>query len=114
MVPVPATLRPHERILRRPEFERVYDRGRKVHGQFGIIFLLANGLTVARLGIAATRKFGNAVERNRAKRLIRDVFRRNKIAPGFDTVVIPKRALLDVTLSTFEAEFRRLLERSTR
>lgn len=114
MIQIPATLRPHERILRREEFKRIYDRGRKIHGQFGIIFLSANGLAVARLGIAATRKFGSSVVRNRAKRLIRDVFRRNKIAPGFDIVVIPKRALLDVTLSTFEAEFRRLLERSTR
>lgn len=114
MARIPATLRPHERVLRRQEFERIYERGRKIHGQFGIIFLFANGLAVARLGIAATRRFGSAVDRNRAKRLIRDVFRRNKIAPGFDIVVIPKRALLDVTLSTFEAEFRRLLERSSR
>jgi ribonuclease P protein component len=51
------------------------------------------------------------VARNRAKRLIRDVFRRNKIAPGFDVVVIPKRALLEASLSTFESEFRQLLDR---
>ena len=67
--------------------------------------------TVSRLGIAATRKFGGSVARNRAKRLIRDVFRRNKIAPGFDVVVVPKRALLETSLSAFEAEFRRTLER---
>ena len=75
---------------------------------------LSNGLESARLGIAATRKFGGAVARNRAKRLIRDVFRRNKIAPGFDVVVIPKRVLLDVSQSAFEAEYRRLLERRPR
>lgn len=74
------------------------------------MFLLANG-GVGRLGIAATRKLGGSVERNRAKRLIREVFRRNKIADGFDVVVVPKRELLDATLTTLEADYRRLLAR---
>ena len=74
------------------------------------MFLLASG-GVGRLGIAATKKLGGAVERNRAKRLIREVFRRNKIADGFDVIVIPKRELLDASLSTLEADYRRLLAR---
>ena len=109
-----AAFRPHGRIRRREEFQRVYAEGTKVHGRFGILFLLPNGLDVSRLGIAATRKFGGSVARNRAKRLIRDVFRRNKIAAGFDVVVVPKRALLETSLSAFEAEFRRTLERRAR
>ena len=74
------------------------------------MFLLSNG-GVGRLGIAATKKLGGAVERNRAKRLIREVFRRNKIADGFDVVVVPKRELLDASLSTLETDYRRLLAR---
>jgi ribonuclease P protein component len=69
---------------------------------------------VGRLGIAATRKIGGAVQRNRAKRLIREVFRRNKIVQGFDVVVIPKRELLDASLSTLEADYRSLVERRLR
>jgi len=75
------------------------------------MFLLANDGGVGRLGIAATKKLGGSVERNRAKRLIREVFRRNKIAPGFDVVVIPKRELLDASLSALEADYRTLLAR---
>jgi ribonuclease P protein component len=78
------------------------------------VFLLSNGTSVGRLGIAATRKLGGSVQRNRAKRLIREVFRRNKIAPGFDVVVIPKRELLDASLSTLEADYRNLVERRLR
>ena len=74
------------------------------------MFLLENA-GLGRLGIAATKKLGGSVERNRAKRLIREVFRRNKIADGFDVVVIPKRELLDASLSTLEADYRRLLAR---
>ena len=75
------------------------------------MFLLANKSGIGRLGIAATKKLGGSVERNRAKRLIREVFRRNKIAPGFDVVVIPKRELLDASLSILEADYRTLLAR---
>ena len=75
------------------------------------MFVLANNRAVGRLGIAATKKLGGSVQRNRAKRLIREVFRRNKIAQGYDVVVIPKRELLDATLNVLEADYRTLLER---
>ena len=107
-----AAFRAAERVRRRVEYQQIYDRGLRTHGRYLTLFTLSNNLPTGRLGIAATRKFGGAVERNRAKRLIREVFRRNKLAPGFDIVVIPKRELLDASLSALEAEFRNILERS--
>jgi len=68
---------------------------------------------VGRLGITATRKIGGAVRRNRAKRLIREVFRRNKIG-RLDVVVVARRELVDASLTVFEREYRTLLERSAR
>ena len=106
--------RPEERIRRRAEFKQVYERGVRIHSRFSTVFILPNERAVGRLGIAATRKLGGAVQRNRAKRLIREVFRRNKIAAGFDVVIIPKRDLLDASLSTIEADYRTLLERRLR
>lgn len=103
-----------ERVRRRAEYQRIYDRGVKLHGRLFTLFRFANGLEVGRLGIAATRKFGGAVARNRAKRLIREVFRRNKLAPGFDIVIVPRRELLDTSLVALESEFRNMLERSAR
>ena len=103
-----------ERVRRRVEYQRIYDRGLKVHGKFLTMFTLVNNLQFGRLGIAATRKMGGAVVRNKAKRLIREVFRRNKLAPGFDVVVIPRRELVDASLTAIEAEFRNVLERSLR
>ena len=103
--------RPAERIRRRAEFQQVYERGVRIHSRYSTVFILANEGGVGRLGIAATKKLGGAVRRNRAKRLIREVFRRNKIASGFDVVVIPKRELLDASLNVLEADYRILLER---
>jgi ribonuclease P protein component len=106
--------RPEERIRRRSDFQQVYTRGSKVHGRYCTLFLMRGVGPAGRLGIAATKKLGGAVQRNRAKRLIREVFRLNKIAPGYDVVVVPKRELLDASLTVLEAEYRKLLERARR
>jgi len=65
----------------------------------------------ARLGIAATRKMGAAVERNRAKRLVRELFRHNKPAGALDVVVVPRREILAADFDRIETEFRSLLAR---
>jgi len=109
-----ARFRPAERIRRRPEFQQVYERGTRVHSRLCTLFVLPNGQASGRLGIAATRKLGGAVVRNRAKRLIREVFRRNKITGGFDVVVVPKRELLDASLTVLEADYRTTFERASR
>ena len=109
-----ASFRSHERIKTRAEFQEIYRKGARVHGRYSTVFVLANQLPIGRLGIAATKKLGDAVERNRAKRLIREVFRRNKVAPGFDVVVIPKRELLDTSLTALETDYRNTLERTFR
>jgi RNase P protein component len=46
--------------------------------------------------------------------LIREVFRHNKIASGFDVVVVPKRDLLQASLTVLEADYRSILERRLR
>jgi ribonuclease P protein component len=109
-----ARFTPPEHIRRHADFQRVYKQGSRSSGRFATLFLLANQLPVGRLGIAATKKLGGAVQRNRAKRLIREVFRQSKVAPGFDLVVVPKRDLLDASLTAIDAEYRRNLDRSIR
>jgi ribonuclease P protein component len=89
----------------------VYDQGVRATGRLLTLIILPNGLPVARLGIAAGKKVGGAVQRNRAKRLIREVFRRNKPAPGIDVVVIPRRELIEAPLPTLEADYLGALTR---
>lgn len=103
--------RPAERIRQRAEFQKIYERGARLQSRYFTIFLLGNELGLGRLGIAATRKLGGAVERNRAKRLIREVFRRNKLARGVDVVIVPKRGLLDASLTALEREYNAVVER---
>jgi ribonuclease P protein component len=98
-----------ERLRRRADYERIYKQGLKVHGRYMTMFLLQSGRDVTRLGIAATRKLGNAVIRNRAKRLSREMFRRHKPRPGLDLVVIPRREFLSAEFATLERDYRTLV-----
>jgi ribonuclease P protein component len=107
-------LRTDQRIRRRAEFQRIYDTGTRIHGRFMIVFLLPNASAGTRLGIAATRRLGGAVSRNRAKRLVRELFRRNHAPAGLDIVVNPRRELLDAPFASLEADYTSILRRRRR
>lgn len=108
------TFRRDEHIRRRGDFQRVYERGARVRARHMTVFFLPTQLPVARLGIAATRKMGGAVKRNLAKRLIREVFRRNKPPQGTDIVVIPRPHLPTIPLAALEIDYQTALTRQPR
>jgi ribonuclease P protein component len=67
--------------------------------------------------VVASKKLGGAVQRNRAKRLVRDIFRRHKTEPavaGHDIVIILRRELLDAAIAALEADYQAVLRRETR
>ena len=105
------TLTQAERLRRRVDFERVYQQGLKAPGRFMTLFLLKNGGSMSRLGIAATRKICNAVVRNRAKRMARAIFRQHKPGLALDLVVLPRREFFSVEFASLEAEYQSILSR---
>ena len=72
--------RPQDRIRKRSEYKVNYARGRRIPSKHFVLFIARNALGRPRLGITVTRRLGGAVRRNRAKRLIREIFRRYKPA----------------------------------
>ncbi len=104
-------LKPSERIRRRTDFQRVYDQGIRASGRYLALVVLPNPGGVSRLGIAATRRVGSAVRRNRAKRLVREVFRRAKPEEGLDVVVIVRPEAADAGLADLAADYREVLGR---
>ena len=105
------TLHPHERVRRRPEFLHAYEQGRKHHARYMTIFACESAKPAARLGVSATRKFGPAVVRNKAKRRARELFRHHKPMPGVDLVIIPRRGFDSVVFTDLVTDFLGALRR---
>ena len=107
-----------QRVRRRSEFQQAFSAGYRVSSMYFTLIILPGAAapeqqTPARLGIVASRKLGDAVRRNRAKRLIREVFRHLEPLPvsGPDVVVIPRRELFDAPFSDLERDFRTAWQR---
>ncbi len=100
-----------ERLLKRKEFQLVFDKGEKFGNKQLKIYALSNGNSVSRLGLVVGRKFGNSPRRNRFKRILREAYRLNKslLNNGADIVVIPRPGLTGLTLKTIEDNFKVIL-----
>ena len=99
-----------QRVRKRPEFQQIQGSGRRVSTPHFVLLLKARSpedTRGARLGITVSRKVGNAVVRNRAKRLIREAFRatRSLWPRDADLVVIVKRPTADAKLADVIAEW---------
>lgn len=79
-----------EKIRKKREFLEITNNGKKIHTRHFIIYLKSN--RDKRLGITVSHLVGNAVKRNRVKRLIREFFRLNKERlPRCDILIVAKR-----------------------
>lgn len=74
------------------EFLNLYRKGRYIVSKYAVVYFKKNNQPFNRLGITAGKKVGNAVHRNRAKRIIRQAYRENEIYMpiGYDFVIVAR------------------------
>ena len=77
------------------DFLRLYKKGKFIAGKYAVIYYTKSRNDYNRMGITAGKKIGKAVERNRAKRLIRQAYRETEsILPrGYDYVIVAREAI---------------------
>jgi ribonuclease P protein component len=77
------------------DFERVRRFGKSYAHPFIVLVVLPNEMDQSRFGISAGRSIGNAVQRNRAKRILREAIRPliPGIAPGWDLVILARKPM---------------------
>jgi ribonuclease P protein component len=111
-----AHLRPSQRLRTRRQFDRLFRRGARLDGRLFTLLVAANGGRLDRLGLAVGRKVGGAVVRNRARRLLRESFRRlaPPSRPGLDLVVLVKPDIVGRSLAEVERELCARLRRVPR
>ena len=106
------------KLKTKSEFSKVYNQGEKHFGYFQLIYLVKNNLKENRLGVVASKKTGNAVCRNKLKRLFRENFRKQntKLKQGYDIIFIAKKNAGDqfktLKLSNIEKDSIKIFKRA--
>ena len=102
------------KIKENRDFRRAYNRGKSFVSPYIVVYVNKNRTGEKRLGITAGKKIGNAVKRNRAKRVIYAAFRacEELISPGYDFVIVARTRILSVKSTVVQASIMKLLKKA--
>ncbi len=103
------------RITRRDDFSRLFDAGKRMADSTLTMFALPNDRKTVRLGVAVSGRHGNAVRRNRVKRLCREAFRllRPQLPAGWDYMIVPRTGK-EFGIERLQSSIRALVAKLTR
>ncbi len=103
-----------ERLRRKRDFERVYEQGAVFQGRHVVLFCLATGVDERKVGFVASRKVGGAVARNRARRRIREAYRKLRagLPEAAHLVFVARSGAADAEWEELFGEVAELLRKS--
>jgi ribonuclease P protein component len=101
------------RLLNNDEFKAVIRRRRRLANNVLTLYFFPNGFEFSRLGVTLGKSAGNAVERNRFKRLVREVFRqcRDQLPAGFDFVILKQKSKKKLAFQDVKKAFLNLAQK---
>ena len=99
-------------LRRQKDFDAVYKGGRSGGSRYVVVFQKKNGLGYSRISFLASKKVGNSVKRNRARRLMKEAFRLLKpdLPESTDLVVIARAGIGNAGEREVEESLKRALK----
>ena len=99
-------------LTKRAQYTLVYRQGKVWARSLVVVKAMPNGLSLSRYGFSVTKKVGKAVQRNRVKRLLREIMRLQSIKPGWDIVFIARPVAVNANYRQLERALTELLARA--
>lgn len=102
------------RLRRSDDVDRVWQQGRSWRHPLAVLLVNPNAKDVSRFAFVASRRVGKAVDRNRAKRLLREAVRPHlsEIKSGWDCLFVARKTTPEASLATVESAVSQLLARA--
>lgn len=96
-------------LTNRAQYTLVYRQGKVWAGSLLVMKAMPNGSSLSRYGFSVTKKVGKAVQRNRVKRLLREVMKLQSLKPGWDIVFMARSVAVDADYHQLKRALTRLL-----
>ncbi|MDF9407750.1 MAG: Ribonuclease P protein component [Pelotomaculum sp. PtaB.Bin013] len=99
------------KIQKNKDYKKVYNYGKSVADRYLVLFFLVNNLETSRFGFTVSKKIGNAIKRNRVRRLFKEACRLNlnRFPIGFDYVLLARNAIVGQKYQQVEESLLKLL-----
>lgn len=107
-------LKKEYRLKKKYQFNYVYRAGKSVHGKFLVLVYSPSKNKNVKIGISVSKKVGNSVQRNRARRLLREAISSSleKLNPNFNIIIVGKQSILDQKAESVTSDLQQVLERT--
>ncbi len=94
-------------------FRRLYNRGESCANRYLVVYCRRNGTKRNRVGLTVGAKLGHAVQRNRLRRRLREIYRlhETQFACGYDIVVVARSAAMQASYRQLEGAYLRCAEK---
>lgn len=94
-------MKKEERLRKNRDFQRTYKKGRSQAHYLLVLVYRKNGTKGNRTGFSVSKKYGNAVERNKIRRRLKEIVARErlKLKPGYDMILVVRKNARDADFS---------------
>ena len=101
-------------LRRKSDFSTIYNKGKSVGDRYVVLFYRKNNLPYNRMAYLASKKVGNAVKRNRARRLLKESVRLSnmEIPTGYDFIIIARNTITNAKCAEVKRSFESALRRT--